>query len=1042
MSAPKLELDTKRREFRLNQKLVPLPPKAFSVLSYLVSNQDRMIPKRELLDAFWPSNCTETALLKSISLIRKAFRDSGLNDDSIKTHHGLGYRYVGNADTAPSDNTESPHSLDITEKRLVSILSVLFTWDEEKALTSNIDSSDLLNASLQTAKALVEQYHGQLLRITIDGFTAAFGLEKSFEDVARHATLCAHTLLLTLTNRKEFAPITMSAAIDTGATILSSDNNRWRLPGDVERNAVKLNQQRSAGDIVLTKNTLDQLRHDVDVEALESGFKLLSAPLQRTSIAGRLNNNPSTFVGRRAEFAFLNEHLHSAMDGCGQSVMLKGQAGIGKTRLVNEFLSKNLSAECRYVALQCLPILSNTSLAPIQTLCETLLNLEPLFYIEGDVDEALLRELRGQSVGFEATLANLSDHERRLKSYALLDQLLTITCSNKLLVLLVEDVHWLDTTSKEYLNNIIHHIEKKRLLLIVTSRPVQSGLSIDATIELSPLNKNDCHNLLRNTNIGNSLEANTADILIERAGGNPFFLEELTLATQSGNDPNGPPPETVQAVIAARIASLPKPVRTVLYMLSVIGPPAPQDLLSYLHGNPIAELKGQLDELINAGFLVEEAGSYQFRHMLINETAYSMIATPDRMRLHSQVAGYLEKHTDLATTRPEILAKHHQEAGQTKKAVEYFAAAARAALRRSTHQDAVTLCQRGLALLDGKTKADQSRVLELLLMQASALTTLKGFADANAGQAYLEARKINGVVGSVKSRIRVLVGLWVHDWVRGNLNQSLTHANQLMAIAQQSQQPALMLQAHAGIGQLHLHLGELNTALEHLRIGLSYITDNPPATLPEQNAAVSCAAYAAWTASLLGKTDEAREFFQRSQILSRVHTNPYAESIHCALCSEHLMLEGDIDGCLSIATKAITISREHHFNFWLGTALVMAGWAQARQGKAQAASAATKEGIEIFEATGAGVQLANWYGLKAETLLLAHQYKSALDAALTALRHAYACDDLFFAPRVHIVTSHLYQHLGSQPDADEHAIKAQQLCHRFGMDQRILDLQL
>jgi tetratricopeptide (TPR) repeat protein len=259
-----------------------------------------------------------------------------------------------------------------------------------------------------------------------------------------------------------------------------------------------------------------------------------------------------------------------------------------------------------------------------------------------------------------------------------------------------------------------------------------------------------------------------------------------------------------------------------------------------------------------------------------------------------------------------------------------------------------------------------------------------------------------------------------------------------MELATDSSKPALKLQAHASMGQVLLHVGQTQAALDHLKSGLDFISNDPPGTLPEQNAAVACAAYAAWSASLMGASVEADGFYQLSRQLQKAFNNPFAEAIHFALCSEYFMFEGDVVQCLAKADRAVEISRKHNFPFWLGTGLVMRGWALGQQGAMDDAFAALQEGITVFEATGAGVQLANWYGLKAETLLAGNHIQAGLEAAERALQYAEKAEDVFFVPRIHAIAACLQQRLGNMDRYQWHSEQASSLALRFAIAPRTI----
>ncbi len=1030
---PLFDLNLDRRELRIQGKLINLPPKAFALLSHLYAHRDRMVSKRELMEAFWSSNSSEAALLKTISLIRKELADNDAGDSGIKTYHGLGYRFVDSSEQPTKSPEDDSSPIELEELQWIAVICIhLPTQDLGSHNSAHLD------AYMSHAQSTVERHQGQLLHMMGDGFSATFTQQSLCEDVARQAVICAETLKQESLISKVFS---LKIGIDIGAIPKTKQEKSWQAPSAIERRATHLVRLADTGAILLSEKTVEYLQGEIAVKTVKDGFLLLNPPRQRSGIPGRPKAHPSKFVGRTAELAFLDAKLESVSSGRGQAVLLSGPAGIGKTRLVSEFLIEQNTTNSESILLHCFPHFSNTALTPISDLCEHLLQVTHTdITAMSEVEQALTREILGTPLDSEPALEGLTDHEHRKKSYLLLDKILTEASLKTTLILVLEDAHWMDATSQEYLSEIVRNLEEKKLLLIVTSRPTETLSFVDAVLHLSPLSQNVCLALLKDNEETQNISDDDANILVERSAGNPFFLEELAFATSTGADPNAPPPETVQAVISARIANLSSDLRALLYIISVASSPAPIELITYLYGKNDKGITSKIKHLVKSGFILEEMTFLSFRHMLINDAAYAMISKADRRHLHLQIAQYLEQRINLDNVRSEVIAKHYQEAGENELAISYWIKATRTSLQSSVLHETVVFAKQGLALLDTTQPEHKAHGLKLELMLASALIKLKGFGNIDAGQAYLNAQELNKAIGSAKSTVRILVGLWINEWVRGNLTSSLAYGNELMTLAQRSDNPPLILQAHASMGQVLMHLGRTKESFEHLCIGLETIHDHPPETIPEQNAAVSCAAYAAWTGTMLGRSTDAKRYFEHSEILSQLIKNPFAEAIHCALCAAFFMHEGNVESCLEISNQAISISREHDFDFWLATGLVLRGWALGQQNKMGEAFTAFDEGIEVFESTSAGVQLANWYGLKAEILLKAGKLQEGIHAVSTALGHVERTGDVYFSARIHAVAQSLNEELGNLTEADTHGKKALKLAERFGFSAKVIAL--
>ncbi|MFV0475590.1 MAG: ATP-binding protein [Pikeienuella sp.] len=1007
------ELDEERRELLAAGAAAAISPRAFDVLAYLIRHRDRMATKAELMDRFWSRNVSEAALQKAVSQARKALGPAGAG--AIRTYHGRGFRFVAPvAETEAAQPAPARSPFAPAEMRYAAVLRLRL--------------GDAPESFLAEAKAIVERHEGALLRMMNDGFTAAFGLDPLREDGARRAAHSAAAL----------AALGAGACfgLDSGA-IGAPDDGGWTLPEEVEQGAVALADRARPGETLLSGAAREQLRDEAETAPAPGGFRLLALAEMSAGIPARPRRRPTRFVGRSAEMTFLAAQSDNLLRGEGQAVTLSGPPGIGKTRLATEFLAALDHIALRPLKTQCLPALANTPLAPIRALCIALPERARRGAADDDIDLALLDEILHETNA--PALHGLSDPQRRRRGFALIDRMLAIAAEEKPLVIVFEDVHWLDATSRDYLAHLLRDIGRRRLMAVLTTRPAAGAALTEAALNLSSLGRAECLALLSDASGEADLPAAAAEALIGRASGNPFFIEELALAAQSGGDPATDLPATVQAVIAARIGALDPALRAAIHVIAAIGPPAPPALIAHLLQETEAEIEAKAARLVQAGFLDADLSGCALRHMLINDAAHAMIEPTDRRCLHGEIAAWLEREGAEAA-RPERLAWHHQEAGATARAISCWAAASRAALQRSAHREAAAFAENGLALAEDAAPGDLRRKLDLLLLLGPALRALRGFAAEEVGAAYRQAEALNETLGDARSEIRIQVGLWIYTWVRGRLTESLGHADQLLSIATRTADPALTLQAHASRGQVLTHMGDLRGALAHLEKGLAAAAETPPESIPAQSAAVSCAAYAAWVAGLMGRDRAAAGFLGRARDLAGLRKNPFAEAILHALGAAPFMFGDDPETCLASAERAVALSREHDFAFWLGTGLVMRGWALARRGDFTPAFESLDEGIAVFEATGAGVQLANWRGLQAEALLRADRPEAALAAAGHALSCAERAEDMFFTPRIHAVAALAQERLGRAEDVAAHLREASALARRFGIDARFLSI--
>lgn len=1027
------ELDMDRLELRQNGQAIPIAPKAFSVLAYLAEHGDRMVSKAELLDAFWSANTSEAALQTTMSLVRKALQDKGKNPPLIKTYHGHGFRMLcpvqSGAPDTPQAKQAEPALTQLRERRLVAVLCARLSHEGDPDAAS-------VSAFLDAARAQIAGDQGKLIRMMMNGFTVSFGLDPTFEDGAQRAAFRAFELTRIAAGMQ--GGVSVSFGIETGMVSREDAESEWAPPDDIERRASDLAGRAGRNEILLSDAARFQLGQEVATEQVADAYRLTSPPALISGIPARPQKRMTRFVGRAGEIAFLTAALARVPDGAGKALTLIGPAGIGKSRLVAEFLKAERATDIRVAKIQCLPRMHDRALAPIRQLCRDVLN-EQRESLSGDrLGMALLNWLVDETSRPDDILEGISDQMRQQQCRELVLRLLREVCARAPLILILEDMHWSDAQSRVFMDSIIRSADSMRLMLVATTRPQGDGTPEGGVLHLDPLGHEDSLSLLRDMPEAADLSPPEAETLATRAAGNPFFLEELALVALRGGDLDSDLPDTVQAVIEVRIDALDLRARTLLYMISVIGPPAPLDVISHLAGLVPEQVEPDLARLVSQGFLLSEGRGFSFRHMLLNDTAYAMVAPSDRRDLHKRTATYyLQNDPEFEQLRPETLAWHFQEAGETAQAVAYWARASQAAVYRSDRHNAIVFSEQGLSLLSPDMADGAKQELTLQMCLGTTLMAVRGYGSPLVGTALERARELGEKVGSFKNQAGILSALFVHVWVAGRMTDAIEIARILLKMAGQVDSPILHLQANASMGEVLLHMSKLDEAKLHLHAAVRNVTDDAITTITTQNAAVTCTAFCAWIAGLQGDKEGLETFSASSRSLSEVINNPFARAIHFGLCSEAFKCAGDVQACYDSANQAVLLSREQDFPFWLGTGLVIRGWAIGQQGQFDDALADIDEGIAVFRQTSARIQLPNWYGLKADTLLGANRLQEAMEAGQRAMEYAAQNGDTWFMPRMHAIMARLSEMLGDDTAARayqaqvEAAIKANHLADSF-----------
>jgi class 3 adenylate cyclase len=546
----------------------------------------------------------------------------------------------------------------------------------------------LLNRFFDLVMNEVHRYEGTINQFLGDGFMALFGAPLAYEDHARRAVLAAVGIRRRLLEREadlglpQGTRFSVRMGLHTGPVVVGKIGDDLRMDytavGDTTNLAARLQQVAEPRAILMSEAvrrlTSAYVRLD-DIGPLH--LKGRAEPVPAYRIAGRtpLRSRSETrsetpanpFVGREREFADLRDVLDQVERRQGQIVGLVGEPGLGKTRLLSEF-SRSLDAgRVTYLEGHCLsygqaisygPVIEilrgNCALAETDSPVETAQKLRASLQELGmDAEEGTpyLLMLLGMKEGSEP-LASLSAEAIRIRTFEMIRQMTLRGSRRRPLVLAVEDLHWIDKTSQDLFAVLAETLADASVLLLTTYRPGYRppwiGRSNVTQLALRPLRSNDSLSVVRSIAPGVALTDTATQIILDKAEGNPFFLEELTRAVAS-NEAFGPTvavPDTVQGVLMARIDRLSDELKRTLQTAAVLGREFVVHLLEAVWDGP-GDVRRALPELTRLEFLHERSGAdelaYVFKHALTQDVAYQSLLTPQRRRLHAAAGRALER---------------------------------------------------------------------------------------------------------------------------------------------------------------------------------------------------------------------------------------------------------------------------------------------------------------------------------------------------------------------------------------------------------------
>jgi tetratricopeptide (TPR) repeat protein len=560
----------------------------------------------------------------------------------------------------------------------------------------------------------------------------------------------------------------------------------------------------------------------------------------------------SPFVGREAEMAMLRTRWAQVQYGQGHVVSVVGEPGMGKSRLLHEFRQELASETVRVLPCRGQSHGSNSPYLPIRDLVRTIFSLADTDAAEtirakvragcqearlnADALESLIGLLLGLPVTGEA-LADLSPDVLKTRTFEALHHLFLGRSQQQPYIIEVENAHWIDATSEAYLSALIERLAGTPLLLLMTFRPGYRPTWLDKSyvtqIALQPLSPLHSRQVMQAVLGSGSLAETIGPQLLAKAEGNPLFLEELarTVAEQGGSQPALAVPDTIHAVLAARIDRLAPAEKQILQAAAVIGQQVSVSLLQTICGLPHSDLQHLLMQLQAGEFLYETQlvpeSVYTFKHALTHEVTYANLLREQRRRLHARIVEALETQGDAVhlDDQLEVLAHHALGAGLWDKVCAYFRQAGAKAMTRSAYREAAACFEQalyGLSHLPGSHPVSEQAV-DLRLLLHVALFRLGEVARSLA--LLREAEPIAESLDDAGRLGWIISYLSTHCFMAGDAEHALTFSQRAQALAMAGADAALQVDVHLHLGQVHHARGEYAAAVAALEPNIAFLNE-------------------------------------------------------------------------------------------------------------------------------------------------------------------------------------------------------------------------
>jgi class 3 adenylate cyclase/tetratricopeptide (TPR) repeat protein len=922
------------------------------------------------------------------------------------------------------------------------------------ALSEELDPEDMTEVILayrSVVKSIATSFLGYVANYIGDGLLIYFGYPQAREDDAVRAVRAALQILeevRALTSKLKL-PIGWSLrahiGIHTGLVVVGAIGRgaiveHGGAVGEAPNIAARLEKLAAPDTVLITGATFDLVTAHfhctrLDPQSIEGISKAIDVYLvdqkdDHHSSWQRLSaRDPVSLVGRAAELTLLLDGWAAAMRENGDLLVLSGEPGIGKSRLVRALTEAVVEQGAQILICHCVRENAESAFFPIIQMLRAVIGLGPSGDHLDDYD-CLRKALDALAmpedalhvlapfllvvVPSDAHSLAFSPEGLRQRMLQILTLWLCRLTEQKAVLFVVEDIHWADASTLEWLTVVSQHVATAKLLTVLTVRsefrqPL-SRLSRMKEVPLDRLQTDDMLELLGLLTHDRVLPASLGTTIVERSDGIPLFLEEQVKAIyethqgkafQASEAPDEFPghldiPTSLRGLLTARLDRL-GAGKTIAQVAAVIGREFSAAVLSAIVPFNREDLSNGLNELLQTGIICPSSdgskSSFAFRHSLLQEAAYQIQLRSKRQSLHDSVArAYLTELPRIVDTQPEIVAHHFEMAGESWESARYWLLAGKRAREQSAYQEASFHFRKGLRQLEAlpaspERYGDEIRTLVAL---GSTLIATHGYAAPEVRTVYYRASELSEKIGHPRELIASLNGLLAFLQVRGPLSEALTLATRIAELAKDTEDPVLLAGAYRRLGWSCFCFGRIADGREYLtRASKLYEPTMARAYVDVHNAdpRVLGLINLAWVESFSGQVGRAAEYARQSRCIARELGHPLSLAYALTMSAAVSQGLGKVEEVGEFAAEAIELSAKNAFSYWGAWATTFRGWAITHKGQLDAGMKDMIDGLKAYEDTGARLFKPYVLTLVAEV----HQMHGGYSEGLAYLDEATAC---------------------------------------------------
>jgi class 3 adenylate cyclase/tetratricopeptide (TPR) repeat protein len=946
--------------------------------------------------------------------------------------------YCDSCGTKIEDETtlQSSESTDIHETLERRQMTVMFCdLRDSTRMSEQLDPEDLrqvLRLYQDSCASATQKYGGYVSRYMGDGILTLFGYPTAHDDDAYRAVRAGIDIVSEISSLPidlSGVPLQLSVRIGiatgvvvSGDVIGEQDSREQTIVGRTPNLASRLQSIADTNGIVVSETTYRLVKSRVRFESV-GPIRLhgISTPVNAYRVHGlhdplpksvdNLNLPTSLMVDRETELDYLIQEWRRAKKGNGRVVLIQGEAGIGKSRLIQELKTSIDEESHNVLEVRCSSYLTNSSLHPFFELFRE--------YVETGLPELVERiseEDEKQATQIRSLVATVSSAEMinsgsaapgsnpiELPFNAII-QLLVAISEGKPLLLVVEDFHWVDPSTTQLIDLLVDQVPLEKILVVISSRPESRPQWLTRShatqLTLDRLNPEDTEAMVY-AHAGNSpLAVSLCQIVVKKSDGVPLFIEELTKSIlneqdiKSRNDKNDSVyqlddlavPETLRDLLMARLDQIGE-AKVIAQFGSAIGRDFTYDMLRVVTNLSEARLAKLLSQLVSSELVFQRGvGSsrrYHFKHSLIQDTAYESLVHSTRIEFHKRIASALENQfPGIGRSQPELMARHYALSGQTAEAVVYWNLASERALQQSANLEALHHASEGLRyvtdLVDGQRRDEL--LLSLYIHLSTAISGTKGDAVPEVEDIHQKAATVLNRLGNASLAFSLTREMHAYYLIRGPLTRAVELGHRMLELAEDSGDPQILTDSQRCLGWTYICHGELEQGQILIRKALSLydIGDSRDHTRhdtidPGGVGMINLA----WSEWLAGNSDTAARLARDAVTLSREIDHPYTLAYALCMGAAVFQCRREPEAVLSLVDEVISIAKKRDYRYWIAWGTCLQGWAKAQLGTPELGIQALIDGLKNYRETGATLFIPHILSMTAESQCLVGRHAEA-----------------------------------------------------------------